>query len=166
MRKTYHHSTIGMKRLERTLGRLEVFQFHPWPLMLQDIFAGIKYLNAYDGAIGSIVKGDVFRNPLCSYLESAFFESDIRSVDLGIIADFHCVRLLKIKNVNGYDNNRFFFPDDRHDLFNTVKLVTPLAIILKIMAITHAAVFGGDSFAMVDCLDNLFSGRAAFQHLF
>jgi len=107
-----------MKESEGISGRLKVFQFYPRLLMFQNIFTGIEYFNAHDRSIGSIVNGNVFRDPLRGRLEFALFEPDIRSIYLGIIADFHYKCLLKIKNVYGYDNNRFFFFDDGHQLFN------------------------------------------------
>src|SRR3990167_2136961 len=118
--------------------------------MLKEIFTGIKYLYAHDRAVRAIVNSNIFGKPLGGNFKFTLLKPDIRGVYLRIIANFHYARLLKIKGVNCYDNNGFFFFDNRRHLFNTVKLIAPFAIILKIMAIGNAAVLSGKPLAIMN----------------
>jgi hypothetical protein len=151
---------------QKNLGRLEVLQFDLRPLMLKQVFAGVKDLYADNVPIRRVVDGDVVRQALSGDFKLSFFEAYVSGIHLRVITDLHEKHLLKIKSINGDDNNRLFFLDNRHDLFNMVKSSAPFLIILIIMAVGNAPAFSRKFFAADYRFFNFLFIGAALRHLF
>ncbi len=74
--------------------------------------------------------------------------------------------MLKIKRVNGHHDERLWlFGHDSQHLFNGIILATPQALVLKVLTVTHPAMFGWHLFARTNGFQYIILGGSTLDHL-
>ena len=136
--------------------------------MFKKIFTGVKDFNADNRIVRSIVDSYIFGKPMGCNFKLPFFKTDISGIYLRIVANFHLNSpFLKVKSVDCNNNNFiFFFLNNRHYLFDMIKLLPPFSVILKVMPVSCPVMFSRNLFFTGYSFSHFLFGSAAFYHLF
>ena len=70
----------------------EIIQFDLAPgLVCKRVIRGVQNFDADDAAVRAVVDGDIFGQALGADLETAFEETDVKGVDLGVVGNLHAL---------------------------------------------------------------------------